>query len=63
MIQTMIRTNKLKLLVSAAAALGAPFAFFAAVPACRLAQAFAERLGDGTILAVAAAANALTVVP
>jgi hypothetical protein len=59
----MIRTNKLKWLVPALAAIGTPFAICAAGPARALAQALAERLGDGTILAVAAAANALTVIP
>jgi hypothetical protein len=60
MIQNLIRSKKLQWLVPA---LGVPFALFAAGPVKEIAEAAVERLGDGTILAFAAAANALTVIP
>jgi len=59
MIENMIQSKKLKWLVPA---VGVPFALFA-IPVKEIAQAALERLGDGTILAFAAAANALTLIP
>jgi hypothetical protein len=58
----MVRCKRLHWLVPVAAALAAPLAVLVAGPAKDIAAAL-ERLGDGTILALAAAANALTVVP
>ena len=58
----MVHTKKLWM-VPVAAAIGVPLALLAAGPAKEIAEAAVERLGDGTILAFAAAANALTVIP
>ena len=61
--QHMVRSKKLQWLVPVAAALGVPLAVYIAGPAKQIAEAAVERLGDGTILAFAAAANALTLIP
>jgi hypothetical protein len=60
---TMVRSKKLQWLVPVIAAIGAPIALCIAGPARQIAEAAVEHLGDGTILAFAAAANALTVIP
>ena len=60
--QNMVRT-KLKWIAPVAAAIGAPLALFVAGPAKEIAEAAVVRLGDGSLLAFAAAANALTVIP
>jgi hypothetical protein len=58
----MVRCKTLQWLIPVATAIGVPLALLAAGPAQDIAEAFG-RFGDGTILALAAAANALTVIP
>ncbi len=57
-----MQTKKLEWLVTVATAIGAPLALLFASCAKEIAEAV-DRLGDGTILAIAAATNALTVIP